>query len=44
MLIKLPKVELNKEETVGAWAVYAQLFKNKTVILFFIGIAAYVGT
>jgi fucose permease len=44
LLIKLPKVELNKEESVGAWAVYAQLFKNKTVILFFIGIAAYVGT
>ena len=43
-LIKLPKVELNEEESVGAWQIYAELFKNKTVILFFIGIAAYVGT
>ncbi len=42
--VKLPKVELNEEESVGAWGIYAQLFKNKTVILFFIGIAAYVGT
>ena len=43
-IIKLPKVELTEDESVGAWKVYAQLFKNKTVILFFIGIAAYVGT
>lgn len=42
--IKLPKVELNQEESVGAWGIYLELFKNKTVILFFIGIAAYVGT
>ncbi len=44
VLIRLPKVELTEDESVGAWAIYAQLFKNKTVILFFIGIAAYVGT
>lgn len=44
VVIKLPKVELTEEESVGAWDIYAQLFKNKTVILFFIGIAAYVGT
>lgn len=43
-LFKLPKVELTEDESVGAWGIYAQLFKNKTVILFFIGIAAYVGT
>ncbi len=43
-LIKLPKVELKDDESVGAWGIYRQLFKNKTVILFFIGIAAYVGT
>jgi len=42
--IKLPKVMLNDEESVGAWSIYKQLFQNKTVILFFIGIAAYVGT
>jgi fucose permease len=44
VLIRLPKVELTEDESVGAWGIYAQLFKNKTVILFFIGIAAYVGT
>lgn len=43
-LIKLPKVELQADETTGAWQIYRELFKNKTVILFFIGIAAYVGT
>jgi len=43
-LLKLPKVELNAEESVGAWQVYLSLFKNKTVILFFIAIATYVGT
>lgn len=44
IVIKLPKVELNTDEKVGAWQVNYQLLKNKTVILFFIGIAAYVGT
>lgn len=43
-LIKLPKVTLNAQESVGAWQIYLSLFKNKTVVLFFIGIAAYVGT
>ncbi|MEW6989889.1 MFS transporter [Colwelliaceae bacterium 6441] len=43
-VIKLPKVELKDDEAVGAWQIYLDLFKNKTVILFFIGIAAYVGT
>ncbi|WP_286233907.1 MFS transporter [Thalassotalea sediminis] len=43
-LIRLPKVELNDEEAVGAVGIYKQLLKNKSVILFFIGIAAYVGT
>ncbi|MDO6445483.1 MFS transporter [Colwellia sp. 1_MG-2023] len=42
--IKLPKVTLQADEKVGAWQIYKDLFKNKTVILFFIGIAAYVGT
>jgi fucose permease len=43
-LIKLPKVALNENESGGAWQIYLTLFKNKTVILFFIGIAAYVAT
>jgi fucose permease len=44
VLIRLPKVELTEGESVGAWAIYVQLFKNKSVSLFFIGIAADVGT
>lgn len=43
-VIRLPKVELTDEEKPGTIDVYTQLIKNKTVILFFIGIAAYVGT
>jgi FHS family L-fucose permease-like MFS transporter len=40
----LPKVELKEDEKTGAKETYLQLFKNRTVILFFIGIFAYVGT
>jgi len=43
MLFRLPKVELKDDEKVGAKETYLQLFKNRTVILFFIGIFAYVG-
>lgn len=42
--IKLPKVELNDEEKVGAFASYVELFRKKEVILYFLGIMAYVGT
>jgi len=42
--IKLPEVERNDDEKAGAWKTHVQLFKNKTVILFFIAIFAYVGT
>jgi fucose permease len=41
---KFPKVELNKEEEVGALQTHITLFKNPLVILFFIGIFCYVGT
>ena len=41
---KLPKVELNEDEKAGTWEIHKNLFKNKTVILFFIGIFCYVGT
>jgi fucose permease len=44
LLIRFPKVELNEEEKVGSVSVIRELFKNKTVVLFFIGIFAYVGT
>ena len=43
-VIKLPKVELKEDERTGAWKTIKELLKNKTVILFFIGIFAYVGT
>jgi len=42
-LVKFPKVELNEDEKVGTKESYLALFKNKTVILFFFGIFAYVG-
>ena len=44
IVVKLPKVELKEDEITGAWETIKELFKNKTVILFFIGIFAYVGT
>ncbi len=44
LFVHIPKVELKEEEKAGAWETHKQLFKNKTVILFFIGIFAYVGT
>lgn len=43
-LFRLPKVELKEDEKAGAKETYVQLLKNRTVILFFIGIFAYVGT
>jgi fucose permease len=43
-VFRLPKVELKEDEKTGAKETYLQLFKNRTVILFFIGIFAYVGT
>ncbi len=44
LIIKLPKVELKEDEKTGAWETIKELSRNKTVILFFIGIFAYVGT
>ncbi|RKY78090.1 MFS transporter [candidate division KSB1 bacterium] len=43
-LLKIPKIELKSDEEVGALEVHKQLFKNKIVILYFIGIFAYVGS
>jgi len=42
--VRLPKVELKEEERVGTWTVYRELFRKKIVILYFLGIFAYVGT
>jgi fucose permease len=44
LVSKFPKVELNEEEKVGSFSTIKELLKNKTVILFFFGIFAYVGT
>lgn len=41
---KFPKVELKEDEKVGTKESYLTLFKNRYVILFFLGIFAYVGT
>ena len=43
-LVKLPAVELKEEERTGAVQTYIDLFRKKHVILFFLGIMAYVGT
>lgn len=42
--ISMPAVELKEDEKTGAGSVYLGLLKNKEVVLFFIGIVAYVGT
>lgn len=41
---RFPKVELSKEEKVGALQTHIELLKNPVVILFFLGIFCYVGT
>ncbi|MCT4602504.1 MAG: MFS transporter [Marinifilum sp.] len=43
-MVKLPKVELKDDEKAGAVKTYIELIKDKKVILFFLGIMAYVGT
>ncbi len=44
IVIKLPKVKLSQDEKAGAWSTHVKLLKNKTVILYFIGLFCYVGT
>lgn len=43
-LIKFPKVELKEDEKIETGKVFTELLKNRYVILFFVGIFAYVGT
>ncbi len=43
-LLKIPEISLQEDEEVGAWDIHKNMFKNKTVILYFLGIFAYVGT
>jgi fucose permease len=40
----IPTVLRKEDETVGAWDTHRELFKQKSVILFFLGIFSYVGT
>ena len=42
-MTRFPKVELKEDEKSGSWQNYLDLLKNKTVLLFFFGIFAYVG-
>ena len=42
-LVRFPKVVRKEDEIVGAWETHVELFKQKTVILFFFGIFCYVG-
>jgi fucose permease len=44
LLTRFPQVELKEDEKVGTTESYFDLFKNRYVILFFLGIFAYVGT
>ncbi len=44
LISRFPKVERKQDEIVGAWDIHAALFKQKKVILFFLGIFCYVGT
>jgi FHS family L-fucose permease-like MFS transporter len=41
---RFPQVLRKEDEKTGTWVTHKNLFKQKTVILFFIGIFAYVGT
>jgi fucose permease len=42
--VRFPVVVRKEDERAGAWAAHKVLFKNPTVLLFFFGIFAYVGT
>ncbi len=44
LFVKFPKVELQDDEKIGSKESYLELFSNKYVILYFLGIFAYVGT
>jgi FHS family L-fucose permease-like MFS transporter len=41
---RFPKVERKEDEIVGAWKTHLELFRQRKVILFFLGIFCYVGT
>jgi fucose permease len=41
---RFPRVELKEEEKAGTWGIYKILFRKKIVLLYFLGIMAYVGS
>jgi fucose permease len=43
-LVRFPKVELKADERIDTGVAFKELLRNKNVMLFFIGIFAYVGT
>ncbi|OGD23057.1 MAG: MFS transporter [Candidatus Aminicenantes bacterium RBG_13_64_14] len=43
-VVRFPSVIKKEEERAGAWATHKTLFKNKVVLLYFLGIFTYVGT
>jgi FHS family L-fucose permease-like MFS transporter len=43
-VVRFPVVVRKEDERAGAWETHRTLFKNRTVILYFLGIFAYVGT
>jgi FHS family L-fucose permease-like MFS transporter len=44
IFVRFPKVIRKEDEIVGAWKTHIELFRQKPVLLFFLGIFAYVGT
>ena len=42
--INIPNIKLKSNEKSGGWGVCKELLKNRSVVLYFIGIVAYVGT
>jgi len=44
LTVRFPVVELKEDEKMGSRASYRELFRNRYVILFFLGIFCYVGT
>ncbi|HEX9007422.1 MAG TPA: MFS transporter [Bacteroidota bacterium] len=43
-MLRFPRVDKTEGEKAGAWTTYGELLRSKTVLLFFVGIFAYVGT
>ena len=43
LIVRFPKVVRKEDEIVGAWETHLELFRQKKVLLFFLGIFSYVG-